>query len=122
MIRRLLLTLISLQMELSISANLHSADVTAAQKEWRLVVYSSTDSHSAEPLLQDFKSLYPSIQVEYNDLNTTEIYNRFVAEAANGSSNEMIGAERRKFSAVPTAGVRLGVSRRFDAWDEENQS
>src|SRR4051812_36402265 len=57
----------------------------AAQKEGRLVVYSSTDSASAEPLLADFRSQYPGIQVEYNDLNTTEIYNRFVAEAAAGS-------------------------------------
>jgi iron(III) transport system substrate-binding protein len=36
-------------------------------------------------LLQDFKSLYPFLQVEYNDLNTTELYNRFVAETAAGS-------------------------------------
>lgn len=63
----------------------YAADQAAAQKEGRLVVYSSTDSSSAEPLLQDFKSQYPGIQVEYNDLNTTEIYNRFVAEAAAGS-------------------------------------
>src|SRR5207244_12080563 len=55
------------------------------QKEGNLVSYSSTDSASVEPLLQDFKSLYPFLQVEYNDLNTTEIYNRFVAETASGS-------------------------------------
>jgi iron(III) transport system substrate-binding protein len=63
----------------------HAADQAAAQKEGRLVVYSSTDSASAEPLLQDFKSQYPGIQVEYNDLNTTEVYNRFLAEAAAGA-------------------------------------
>ena len=64
----------------------YAADApAAAQKEGRLVVYSSTDSASAEPLLADFKSQYPGIQVEYNDLNTTEIYNRFVAEAAAGA-------------------------------------
>lgn len=67
------------------AASLYAADPAAAQKEGRLVVYSSTDSASAEPLLQDFKSLYPAIQVEYNDLNTTELYNRFVAEAAAGA-------------------------------------
>ena len=59
--------------------------VSAAQKEGKLIIYSSTDSASVEPLLQDFKSLYPFLQVEYNDLNTTEIYNRFVAESAAGS-------------------------------------
>jgi iron(III) transport system substrate-binding protein len=75
----------TLQPALFISSPAYSADVAGAQKEGRLVVYSSTDSASAEPLLQDFKSLYPSIQVEYNDLNTTEIYNRFIAEAAAGA-------------------------------------
>lgn len=85
MIRRLLLTFMTLQPALFISSPAYSADVPAAQKEGRLVVYSSTDSASAAPLLQDFKSLYPSIQVEYNDLNTTEIYNRFIAEAAAGA-------------------------------------
>lgn len=85
MIRRLLLTFMMLQPALFISSPAYSADVAGAQKEGRLVVYSSTDSASAEPLLQDFKSLYPSIQVEYNDLNTTEIYNRFIAEAAAGA-------------------------------------
>ena len=46
--------------------------LAGAQKEGKLVIYSSTDSASVEPLLQDFKSLYPFLQVEYNDLNTTE--------------------------------------------------
>src|SRR5436309_12914101 len=59
--------------------------LAGGQKEGKLVIYSSTDSASVEPLLQDFKSLYPFLQVEYNDLNTTEIYNRFVAETASGS-------------------------------------
>ncbi len=84
MIRQVLLVLVALQLGLSVSTNVYSADATSAQKEGRLVVYSSTDSASADPLLQDFKTLYPGIQVEYNDLNTTEIYNRFVAEAAAG--------------------------------------
>ncbi len=59
--------------------------IAAAQKEGKLIIYSSTDSASVEPLLQDFKSLYPFLQVEYNDLNTTEMYNRFIAESASGS-------------------------------------
>src|SRR4030095_11717985 len=62
-----------------------SGTAAAAQKEGKLIIYSSTDSGSVEPLLQDFKSVYPFLQVEYNDLNTTEMYNRFVAESASGS-------------------------------------
>ena len=37
--------------------------IAAAQKEKKLVVYSTTDSASAEPLLKDFKALYPFLQV-----------------------------------------------------------
>src|SRR5947208_14651100 len=59
--------------------------LSGAQKEGKLVIYSSTDSASVEPLLQDFKAVYPFLQVEYNDLNTTEIYNRFTAESASGA-------------------------------------
>lgn len=89
MIKRVLVGFFALALGLICASSVYSAEsrdmVSAAQKEGRLIVYSSTDSASAEPLLQDFKSLYPSIQVEYNDLNTTEIYNRFVAEAAAGA-------------------------------------
>lgn len=60
---------------------------SAAQREGKVVVYSSTDSASAEPLLNDFKRLYPSVQVEYNDLNSTELYNRFTSEAGAGAES-----------------------------------
>ncbi len=89
MIKRVFVVLIALGFCLAHYSDAYSAEsrevVGAAQKEGRLIVYSSTDSSSAEPLLQDFKSLYPFVTVEYNDLNTTEIYNRFVAEAAAGA-------------------------------------
>src|SRR3954463_14316526 len=65
---------------------------TAAQREGRLLVYSTTDSASRppappppQPILADFKSLYPAVNVEYNDLNSTELYNRFTSEAAAGA-------------------------------------
>src|SRR5215470_17594866 len=80
---------ISLILLCLLSARLYAAEsketVAAAQKEGSLLIYSSTDSASVEPLLQDFKALYPFLRVEYNDLNTTEIYNRFVAETAAGT-------------------------------------
>src|SRR5258708_30625335 len=59
--------------------------VDAAKKEGKLVVYATTDAASSNALLKDFKSLYPDVQVEYSDLNSTELYNRFIAEAAAGS-------------------------------------
>jgi iron(III) transport system substrate-binding protein len=61
--------------------------LAAAEKEGRLIVYSTTDSSSAGPLLKDFAALYPRINVEYNDMNSTEVYNRFVSEAGAGSGS-----------------------------------
>src|SRR5499426_16674 len=59
--------------------------VEAAKKEAKVVIYSTTDAVAANPLIKDFEALYPGIKVEYSDLNSTELYNRFIAEAAAGS-------------------------------------
>ncbi len=68
-----------------------AAVVAAAEKEGRVVVYSTTDGSIAGPLLKDFAALYPKIKVEYNDLNSTELYNRFVSEvAAGGGSGDLL--------------------------------
>jgi iron(III) transport system substrate-binding protein len=65
--------------------------VAAAKKEGKVVVYSTTDTASANPLINDFKQLYPGIQVEYNDMNSTEVYNRFISEkAAGGASADVV--------------------------------
>jgi iron(III) transport system substrate-binding protein len=58
--------------------------LAAAEKEGKVVIYSTTDSASVAPLLKDFGMLHPGIAVEYNDMNSTELYNRFVSEAAAG--------------------------------------
>ncbi len=63
----------------------YSKIVEAAKKEGKVVVYATTDAVAANPLVRDFQSLYPGVQVEYSDLNSTELYNRFIAEAAAGS-------------------------------------
>ncbi len=60
--------------------------VNGAKKEGKVVVYGTTDSKAAEPLIKDFSALYPGISVEYNDMNSTEVYNRFISEAAAGGS------------------------------------
>src|SRR3954447_15831983 len=63
----------------------YQATIDAAKKEGKVVVYSSTDAASAGPLLKDFQAAYPGITVEYNDLNSTELYNRFISEAASNT-------------------------------------
>ena len=63
--------------------------VEAAKKEGKVVIYATTDAVAANPLIKDFEALYPGIKVEYSDLNSTELYNRFIAEAAanNGTAD-----------------------------------
>jgi iron(III) transport system substrate-binding protein len=57
-----------------------------ARKEGKLVIYGATDSKAAQPLVKDFSALYPGITVEYSDMNSTEVYNRFISEAAAGGT------------------------------------
>ncbi len=68
------------------------ADIVAgAKKEGKLVIYSTTDTAAATPLVNDFKTLYPGISVEYNDMNSTDLHNRYLSEtAANRPSADML--------------------------------
>jgi iron(III) transport system substrate-binding protein len=61
--------------------------VSAAEKEGKLVVYSTTDSAIVTALIKDFGAAYPKIPLEYNDMNSTELYNRFISEAAAGAGS-----------------------------------
>ena len=62
----------------------YAQTIAAANKEGKVVIYSALDTKAAQPLIKDFKALYPGIKVEYNDLNSTEMYNRFIAEVGVG--------------------------------------
>ena len=68
----------------------YSKTVDAAKKEAKLIVYATTDAVAAGPLIKDFEALYPGISVEYSDLNSTEVYNRFISESAAGSTADFI--------------------------------
>ena len=58
--------------------------IDGAKKEAKLVIYGATDSKATQPLIKDFSALYPGITVEYSDMNSTEVYNRFISEVAAG--------------------------------------
>lgn len=60
--------------------------IDGAKKEGKLVIYGATDSKATQPLVNDFRALYPGISVEYNDMNSTEVYNRFISEVAAGGN------------------------------------
>ncbi|HEV3238957.1 MAG TPA: ABC transporter substrate-binding protein [Casimicrobiaceae bacterium] len=63
----------------------------AAKKEGKVVVYSTTDAKLVTPLVKDFEAAFPGVKVEYTDMNSTEIYNRFISEnAANAASADAV--------------------------------
>ncbi len=69
----------------------YAETIAAAKKEAKVVVYSTTDTAAANFLIKDFQALYPGISVEYNDMNSTEVYNRFISEkAANAGSADVL--------------------------------
>jgi iron(III) transport system substrate-binding protein len=65
----------------------YAQTIAAAKKEGKVVIYSALDTKAAQPLIKDFNALYPDVKVEYNDMNSTEMYNRFIAEAASGQGS-----------------------------------
>jgi len=62
----------------------YAATIRAAEDEGKLVIYATTDTAVARPLIADFKAMYPRINVEYEDLTSTELHYRFVAETQLG--------------------------------------
>ncbi len=69
----------------------YQATIDAAGKEGKLVIYATTDLKLVQPLVNDFQALYPAVKIEYNDVNSTELYNRFISEvAANAGSADLL--------------------------------
>jgi len=69
----------------------YQAIIAGAEQEGSVGVYSTTDSASADALLKDFRALYPKVQVKYYDLNSTEVYNRYLSEtAANAETADVL--------------------------------
>ena len=58
--------------------------VAAARDEGKVVVYSTTDISAVASLIRDFEQCYPGIRVEYNDLNSAELHQRYLAETYAG--------------------------------------
>src|SRR6266436_10421491 len=65
--------------------------IEGAKKEGKVVVYSTTDAKLVQPLIKDFEAAFPGVKVEYTDMNSTEVYNRFISEsAANATSADAV--------------------------------
>jgi iron(III) transport system substrate-binding protein len=69
----------------------YASIISAAEQEGSVAVYSTTDSASGDALIKDFRALYPKVQIKYYDLNSTEVYNRYLSEtAANADTADVL--------------------------------
>jgi iron(III) transport system substrate-binding protein len=60
-----------------------SAQLEAARREGKVVIYSVLSTKAAQPLIADFQSLYPGIEVAYDgDKGSNEMDARYRAESA----------------------------------------
>ncbi|MFB9266581.1 ABC transporter substrate-binding protein [Bradyrhizobium erythrophlei] len=64
--------------------------IEAANREGALSIYSNADAGEVADLLAQFQRLYPKIKVEYADQNSTELYSRFIGEAAAGKTADLV--------------------------------
>ena len=55
-----------------------------------LVIYAVTDWEVVQPLIADFEQAYPQIKVDYRDMNSSDLYARFLREAGTESSADVV--------------------------------
>lgn len=59
--------------------------VEASKKEGGLLIYSIMAEYNWRPVIEDFHKLYPWIQVSTLDLNSNEVFTRYLAEKSSGA-------------------------------------
>ena len=55
-----------------------------------MVLYAATDLQVVQPLIADFESLHPEIKVDYHDLNSGELYARFLKEVGSARQADVV--------------------------------
>ena len=55
-----------------------------------VVIYAAADLQVIEPLITDFQAAHPQIRVEYHDMQTYQVYERFLEEAAGESKADVV--------------------------------
>lgn len=58
----------------------YAAIIAAGEQEGQLVIHSTTDIGIAVPLIDDFQALYPRIDVQYQDMNSNDLYNGYLGD------------------------------------------
>lgn len=74
----------------NISLGIILASLAGASLAGTVVIYAAADLEIIEPLIVDFEQTHPDIKVEYHDLQTTDLYHRFLKETGTGSKADVV--------------------------------
>ena len=91
----------------------YAATIAAAEKEGKVVIYSTTDVGVASELIDDFQLLYPKIEVQYRDMNSNDLYNTYLGDVATSPSTADIlwsSAMDLQFSLVNSGHAQVYLS------------
>ena len=106
----------------------YASTVGGAGDEGALVIYSTTDMRVAQYLIDDFQALYPKVVIDYQDLNSTELHYRFIAETQLGIDSADIvwsSAMDQQFSLVnsgyaqPYRSPEIAKLPKWAVWNEQ---
>jgi iron(III) transport system substrate-binding protein len=90
----------------------YAAIIAAAEQEGELVIHSTTDIAIAAPLIDDFQALYPRIAVRYQDMNSNDLYNGYLADVlASPTTADVL------WSSAMDSQLRLAASGQSQAYD-----
>ncbi|HXX86398.1 MAG TPA: ABC transporter substrate-binding protein [Casimicrobiaceae bacterium] len=56
----------------------YAALIAAAEQEGQLLIHSTTDLAIVAPVVEDFQALYPRVEVRYQDMNSSDLYNGYL--------------------------------------------
>ncbi|MEO7743134.1 MAG: ABC transporter substrate-binding protein [Usitatibacter sp.] len=69
----------------------YAQTIAAAKKEGRVVIYGVLGNRAAKPLIDDFRALYPGIEVAYDgDQGSNEAQERYLAEVKKGAGPDVM--------------------------------
>jgi iron(III) transport system substrate-binding protein len=83
--------------------------VAAAKAEGSLTIAAAIDRNAAEPLLRDFRDLYPAIEVTLLDFSSTHLTGHFLGEigAGKGTSDVLLSSDMGMQIELANMGMAL---------------
>lgn len=92
-----------------------------------VVIYAAADLAVIAPLIADFEQARPGIKVEYHDLNTTEVYDRFLNETGRNGKADIIWSSAMDLQmklvndghAMPYRSAETSAMPRWAKWKDE---